>query len=403
MKKLVFLFSIISVLCSCSPRVHKQIIKQMPSADQQAKVTVYYVGDTVPENAEVIGAITVAGNETGVNCGWEAVIETANQEVRKAGGNGLEITKHLFPGQNGYPCHQIAGYILWIDDERGPIELSEMAKKAFQDMVVTKAGDTLPCQIIDVSQTHITFLYERNGISRLNNSSIAGFQSYYIKDQQAYNERRKEAKENEAKKKYHVQFAFNGGWSLRTASFPKNISGDYKNYLKKLSNAPDFGASMRININEGFNIGFHFDRYSRSNQGYFQGYVDENYVEGIISNHHTIDFYAVSLGLLSCANNNWRHMLNTEFYIGYMGYKDKAEEFGLNYTLSGKTIGFGVGFGYDYRLTKNVAIGAELSYYQGIISTFLYDDGVHKRDIELGDSKEGLGRLNLKAGLRFYL
>ena len=96
-------------------------------------------------------------------------------------------------------------------------------------------------------------------------------------------------------------------------------------------------------------------------------------------------------------------MLNTEFYIGYMGYKDKAEEFGLNYTLSGKTIGFGVGFGYDYRLTKNVAIGAELSYYQGIISTFLYDDGVHKRDIELGDSKEGLGRLNLKAGLRFYL
>ena len=403
MKKLVFLFAIIISCCSCSPIVHKQIIRKMPAVDRRTEVTVYYVGDVVPENAEVIGGITVTGNGGDSNCGWEAVIETAKSEARNAGGNGLEITRHYFPGQNGNPCHQIAGYILYIDDERGPIELSEMAQKSFQDRVVTKNGDTIPCQILEVTQNRIVFLYARNGIARVNKSPSNDFQSYFIKDPQAYNERQKEIRENKARRNYHVQLALNGGWSIRTAPFSKDIGGDYKDYLKKLSNAPDFGASLRINLSEGFNLGLHFDRYTRSNQGYFGGYVDGDYIEGIVRNRHTIDFYALSFGMLSCLGNNWRHMLSVEFYLGYMGYKDNAEEFGLKYTLSGKALGYGVGFGYDYRLTKHIAIGTEFSFVHGAISTFLYDDGVNKRDIDLGNSKEGLGRINMKAGLRFYL
>ena len=235
MKKLVFLFAIIISFCSCSPIVHKQIIRKMPAVDRRTEVTVYYVGDVVPENAEVIGGITVTGNGGDSNCGWEAVIETAKSEARNAGGNGLEITRHYFPGQNGNPCHQIAGYILYIDDERGPIELSEMAQKSFQDRVVTKNGDTIPCQILEVTQNRIVFLYARNGIARVNNSPSNDFQSYFIKDPQAYNERQKEIRENKARRNYHVQLALNGGWSIRTAPFSKDIGGDYKDYLKKLS------------------------------------------------------------------------------------------------------------------------------------------------------------------------
>jgi hypothetical protein len=96
-------------------------------------------------------------------------------------------------------------------------------------------------------------------------------------------------------------------------------------------------------------------------------------------------------------------MLNVEGLAGYLGYKDSAEEFGYKYTLTGQTFGLGLGMGYDYRLTQHIAIGAEASYYIGALSKVTYDDGTRKEIIDLGNSKEGLQRFNIKGGIRFYL
>ena len=99
-------------LCSCSPKVHKHIIKEMRPVGNDAEVTVYGIGDVVPENAEVIGNVTVSDGGFTTHCDWETVLETAKQEVRAAGGNGIEIVQHSYPGQNGSNCHQIAAYML---------------------------------------------------------------------------------------------------------------------------------------------------------------------------------------------------------------------------------------------------------------------------------------------------
>ena len=402
MKRLVlFAMALVTIgMCSCSPKVHKHIIKEMRPVDNDTEVTVYGIGDVVPENAEVIGNVSVVDGGFTTHCDWETVLETAKQEVRAAGGNGIEIVQHSYPGQNGSNCHQIAAYMLNISDDIEPVALSETAKENFHDYVVMKEGDTIPCLVTDKTDKSITFLYERNGIRRLIRLPLTEVPHYHIDDPVQLANRKAERN----KKEYNVQIALNGGYAFRTAKFSNDISGDYKDYLRKLMQGPDYGASIRFNITNGVTFGLHYDRFSSSNAGYFYTYDDEgNYYEGPVSDIHSITFIGVSFGALTASTRNGKHMLNLEALAGYMGYKDSAEEFDHRYTLAGHTFGLGLGFGYDYRITQHIAIGAEASYYIGALSKVTYDDGTRKEVIDLGNSKEGLQRFNIKGGIRFYL
>ena len=397
-------FHILSILafglCSCSPKVHKHIIKEMHPVGNDTEVTVYGIGDIVPENAEVIGNVSVLDGGFTTHCDWETVLETAKQEVRAAGGNGIEIVQHSYPGQNGSNCHQIAAYMLNISDDNEPIALSETAKENFHDYVVMKDGDTIPCLVTDKTNSTITFLYERNGIRRLTSLPLTNVPHYYIDDPVELANR----KAQREKKEYNVQIALNGGYAFRTAKFSNDISGDYKNYLKKLMRGPDYGASIRFNITNGVTMGLHYDQFSSSNAMDAYAYDDDgNYYEGTVSDIHTITFIGMSMGALSASSQNGKHILCLEALAGYLGYKDSAEEFGYKYTLTGHTFGLGLGMGYDYRLTQHIAIGAEASYYTGALSKVTCDDGIQKEIIDLGNSREGLQRFNLKAGIRFYL
>ena len=402
MKRLVlFAMALAAIyMSSCSPKVHKHIIKEMRPVGNDTEVTVYGIGEVVPENAEVIGNVSVLDGGFTTHCDWETVLETAKQEVRAAGGNGIEIVQHSFPGQNGSNCHQIAAYMLNIRDDIEPIALSETAKEYFHDYVVMKDGDTIPCLVTDKTNSTITFLYERNGIRRLTRLPLTDVPHYYINDPVELAKRQAESQ----KKEYHVQIALNGGYAFRTAKFSNDISGDYKDYLRKLMRGPDYGASLRINLQDGMTLGLHFDQFSSSNAANAYTYDDEgNYYEGIVSNIHTITFIGASMGFLSGTTRNGKHMLSFEGLIGYLGYMDSAEEFDYKYKLTGQTLGYGFGFGYDYRFSKHIAIGTEISYYRGALKMMTFDDGINKRDIDLGNSREGLQRFNIKGGIRFYL
>ena len=387
-------------LCSCSPKVHKHIIKEMHPVGNETEVTVYDIGNVVPENAEVIGNVSVLDGGFTSHCDWESVLETAKQEVRAAGGNGIEIVQHSYPGQNGSSCHQITAYILNISDDVDPVAPSEAAQEEFHDYVVMKDGDTIQCRVTDKTNNAITFLYERNGIRRLSNLPLTDVPHYYIDDPVELANRKAESQ----KKDYNVQIALNGGYAFRTAKFSGDISSDYKDYLRKLSRGLDYGASIRFNIKNGITLGLHYDQFSSSNRANVYAYDDDgNYHEGTMSNIHSFTFIGVSLGALTANSQNGKHMLNVEGLAGYLGYKDSAEEFGYKYTLTGQTFGLGLGMGYDYRLTQHIAIGAEASYYIGALSKVTYDDGTRKEVIDLGNSKEGLQRFNIKGGIRFYL
>lgn len=397
-KALLFLCALAVCFCSCSPKIHKQITKPLPPLDATSEVTVYDLSQVVPENAEVIGNVSVVDGGFTSRCDWETVIEAAKQEARSAGGNGIEILQHSFPGQNGSNCHQIVGYILNINDDIEPAELSEYAQQQFHDYVVVKEGDTIPCSIQDEGKNYISFIYERNGVKRFSRLPKTGVLAYYVADPVALAEKKAERE----KKDFNVRIGIQGGYAFRTASLPKDVSNDYKDYLRKLTRGPVLGASVHFSLRNGFTLGVKYDRFSGGAKAWGYTYDEVgNYYEGDISNLHTINFVGGSFGTMSLSNNK-RHCLYYDLLFGYMDYKDVAEEFGNKYTLSGNTIGIGVGIGYDYMVTKHIGIGAEFSYVMGALSKFKYDNGTTIEVIDLGTSREGLQRVNLKAGVGYY-
>ena len=392
MKKILLLLALAVGFASCSPIVHKSISKPLAPLDETKNVAVYDIGEMPPDYAEVIGRVKV---ENGLcRCDWDNILEAAKKTARKAGGNGIEILQHYYPGEVDL-CHVLVAYVLNIDPNNKPIELSESAKQNFHDYVVLKEGDTTRCIITDETANTLAFIYEGQGVTRRAQLSKDKILAYYIDDPVAL----ADAIYQRNKKIFSVRFGFDGGYAFRTAKFADNLSGDYKDYLRKLTRGPVMGANFRINIDKMYTIGIHYDRFMSSNSAYFYAYDEYgDYHEGLVSDNHVINFIAASAGYQLISTNE-KHRFFFDYLLGYMNYYDDGEEFGTTYKIDGATLGMGIGFDYDYMLSKHVGIGAGLSYYSGALSK-MYVNGYEQN---LGKNKEGLQRLNLKAGLRFYL
>lgn len=105
------------LLAGCNARVSTQITKTYPELDIKQEIKVVMANDVIPENTEVIGMVEVGDNGLTGNskCTYEAVIEKAKEEARKAGGNAIKITKHKTPDVIS-SCHRITADILRIEN-----------------------------------------------------------------------------------------------------------------------------------------------------------------------------------------------------------------------------------------------------------------------------------------------
>lgn len=100
----------------CAPKIFTSIQKSYPARPDDADVLVYYLSDTLPDRAEVLGKVEVRDNGMSTKCSYPEVLQRAKAEANKVGGNGLILTWHKEPSTFGSSCHQIAGDILLMPD-----------------------------------------------------------------------------------------------------------------------------------------------------------------------------------------------------------------------------------------------------------------------------------------------
>ena len=100
----------------CAPKIYTSIQKSYPARPDDTPVLVYYLSDTLPDRAEVLGKVEVRDNGMSTKCSYPEVLRLAKNEANKAGGNGLILTWHKEPTRFGSSCHQIAGDILLMPD-----------------------------------------------------------------------------------------------------------------------------------------------------------------------------------------------------------------------------------------------------------------------------------------------
>ncbi len=103
----------------CSPYVGTTILSSHPPLADSVSVAVIEEGSPVPEEARMIGTFNVGDNGFAANCTYEDVLRLAQRKARKAGGNMIRVTQHLYPSIFGSSCHRIKGDILYYDAEGG--------------------------------------------------------------------------------------------------------------------------------------------------------------------------------------------------------------------------------------------------------------------------------------------
>lgn len=100
----------------CAPKVYTMLQKSYPARPAGSAVEVFYLNDSVPTDAEVLGRVEVRDEGTATNCGYTSVVQLAKEATNRAGGDGLHITWHLIPSLRNGSCHQIAGDMLRLGD-----------------------------------------------------------------------------------------------------------------------------------------------------------------------------------------------------------------------------------------------------------------------------------------------
>ena len=345
MKRILSIGIIFLCFTSCAPRIIKNIEVKYPPLDNTSEVSVFEVGDSVPENAEVLGGIAILDGFAARN--WEHLLEKAKKEARAVGGNGLEIQTHIYPNSDGNRFHQIAAYILDIDNNYTPKEPAVTIDKAFNDYVIIQEADTIPCIIADESDVSILFVhdYERQGHRRSVWIPKDDLISYHIEDTTTF-----ARTQLERSKPLKVRFAVDGGYAVNKG----------------------FVYAGKVNlINKNMTFGLTYDcLHSFQNHKYRR-----HFIGGSIGYHK---YFLSNQKLLDCLldgacdlhkQDNQTQSITFEFLLGY-----------LNRNLQNRSsFEIGCALSYDLMLTKQLGVGIGASFYL-----------VQRRP-------------NLYAGLRYYL
>jgi len=96
--------------------------------------------------------------------------------------------------------------------------------------------------------------------------------------------------------------------------------------------------------------------------------------------------------------------VNSSLSFGLATYRNEAGYLNSSFLLTGKNIGMDISLGFEYFITDNFSVGADLSTFYSSIGKMKISDGSSTSTVNLGkDNSESLSRLDLSLGIRLYL
>jgi len=283
------------------------------------------------------------------------------------------------------------------------LSLLFMASSTFlysQDLVVTSEGDSLNCKITKIKENSIYFVFKHKDEIR---STLLPLDQVKYHQYNFYQTAVVPTNKKLLNEVYpHFRVAINGGLSYRTAKLANNIPSDFEKYMKELKSGSHYGLDVSYFFSEQLGLGIKYSVYNSRNEidNVSVTRPDGSTQYGKMSDNISINFIGpfISTRLL---NGNKKKSFLMNFGIGYLGYKDNTVLIN-DYTIKGSTIGPCWDIGYDIGISKNLAIGFQLSYTIGALSQFDVSDGITTKTVKLEkDSYESLSRIDLSIGLRF--
>lgn len=326
------------VLSGCSPRVASNITKSYAALPAESPIEVFNTKSNLPVKSEVLGNVSVKDSGMSTKCDSATVINKIKDEARKVGGNAVVIEKHTKPSIWGSSCHQMEALVLNVSD------------------FTTLATADNPAVVY----------VEKNKAKLLPRFTLVG----------------------------------NFGYGWRTNKLDPKLTGDEKDYAKKLMNGPIWDFSANYYFNDTYGLGLVYSAYSSSTNAW--GTMTETNQAAKLETKDMITFVGPAfLGRGASSNLKW--IFNVQLGIGYIGYTSKATLLNEYEKNSGASVGLSSKIGAEYKFSDNWGIGADLAAVSGVLSSITKDQNGHKTKVNFPkNSKEGLNHLRLSLGLRYY-
>lgn len=268
-----------------------------------------------------------------------------------------------------------------------------------QDLVVTSEGDSLNCKITKLQDEYVyfTFIHKdeiRSTLLPLN--QVKSFLCNYFPTAVVPVDR------IIAREIYsHWRFGVNVGWSYQTADVSSSVPSDFKKYVEDLKSGYHYAFEVNYFITEPLGIGFKYVSFHTSNnmKNIFINKNGHTYY-GNLSDNLSITF----IGPAFCTrlyNTDKKSALLMNLALGYLDYHNK-KEIVVPITMSGSSLGLIYDIGYDIAISENYALGFQLSFLAGALSSYEWKEGNTNSTIKLDkDSYESMNRIDISIGLRF--
>lgn len=249
-----------------------------------------------------------------------------------------------------------------------------------QDLIVTTAGDSIPCKITREQGGYVYFTYKKLGVpakTLMAASSIASKRTDFYDT----------PVEVVSKPTFsRWQYRFQGGYSRRIARTSDQVPSGARSYINKMKSGYTLGGDIHYFISEPFGLGV---KYNHSHYQYkTTGFEDKV----------NLNYFAVS-GL-----NRFILRTGSEVYmggnIGYQAYKDQVSANGAPVGITGGTAGVGLEVGYGMRMSHGSKLYLNLSLLSGTITKVNVESGGRKETVKLEKEEyESLARLELTLGI----
>lgn len=341
MKKNNLLFYLVILLSSCSPKITTSLTKKEKPISKNAIVTVYDKNDTLPAVIEKLGTTKVNDNASTAEFDYNFVVELAKLEAIKAGGNAIRIIKHQIPNifNTG---HEVYADILKIDT-------SMVHQRADQ---LNKGYNT----IIPYS---------------------------------------------------HLRLALNGGYAYNLGKDVPAFDTRIQTYDNQMRSGFNFGAELNyFFINGQMGIGINYENVSSQNSlnGVTYSSLGQIFTNNILSDNLNIKYIGPMYTCISrqIKGNGIKDALIINVGMGNLSYTDTKIVDLRNYKITGSALGTYYSIGYDRFISKNMALGIQLSLIRGLLSNYDRFDGTSTTHVQLdNNSYQSLTHLSLTIGLRF--
>lgn len=201
------------------------------------------------------------------------------------------------------------------------------------------------------------------------------------------------------------RIAVQGGFAYRIGKVDNSLGSEYADYLKSLKEGYCYSADITHYFSEALGVGVKYSdgHFSGSIQG-TATFTDGSVRSGTFSDNIDLRFVGPIISY-RWVSPNVRHAFYVNYGLGYLGMIDKSVLIIDNLTMKGGTMGQLADMSYDFSITKNLAIGASVSYIAGTLTSYsIYNSAGASQSVQLEkDEYESLSHVTISLGIRLLL